>query len=93
VVFHIGAYATRYGAYRDHPRRQRCLAHLIRKALALAEGSRGIAPTASTTAAAGLSSTFDSIQLPRSARACYRSLEFFTAQKSQAIGGNHGPHH
>jgi len=27
-----------YGAYRDHPRRQRCLAHLIRKALAIAEG-------------------------------------------------------
>jgi hypothetical protein len=27
-----------YHAYRDHPRRQRCLAHLIRKALALAEG-------------------------------------------------------
>ena len=27
-----------YGAYRDHPRRQRCLAHLIRKAVALAEG-------------------------------------------------------
>ncbi len=27
-----------YGAYRDHPRRQRCLAHLIRKAEALAEG-------------------------------------------------------
>jgi hypothetical protein len=27
-----------YGAYRDHPRRQRCLAHLIRKGLALAEG-------------------------------------------------------
>ena len=25
-------------AYRDHPRRQRCLAHLIRKAVALAEG-------------------------------------------------------
>ena len=30
-----------YGAYRDHPRRQRCLAHLIRKALALAEGYSG----------------------------------------------------
>jgi IS1 family transposase len=30
-----------YGAYRDHPRRQRCLAHLIRKALALAEGHYG----------------------------------------------------
>ena len=30
-----------YGAYRDHPRRQRCLAHLIRKALALAEGYYG----------------------------------------------------
>jgi transposase len=30
-----------YGAYRDHPRRQRCLAHLIRKALALAEGCYG----------------------------------------------------
>jgi IS1 family transposase len=30
-----------YGAYRDHPRRQRCLAHLIRKALALAEGPYG----------------------------------------------------
>lgn len=27
-----------YAAYRDHPRRQRCLAHLIRKAVALAEG-------------------------------------------------------
>jgi hypothetical protein len=27
-----------YIAYRDHPRRQRCLAHLIRKAVALAEG-------------------------------------------------------
>lgn len=27
-----------YGAYRDHPRRQRCLAHIIRKAVALAEG-------------------------------------------------------
>jgi hypothetical protein len=27
-----------YGAYRDHPRRQRCLAHLIRKGLALAAG-------------------------------------------------------
>jgi hypothetical protein len=27
-----------YRAYRDHPRRQRCLAHLIRKAVALAEG-------------------------------------------------------
>jgi hypothetical protein len=27
-----------YLAYRDHPRRQRCLAHLIRKGLALAEG-------------------------------------------------------
>jgi hypothetical protein len=27
-----------YLAYRDHPRRQRCLAHLIRKAVALAEG-------------------------------------------------------
>lgn len=30
-----------YGAYRDHPRRQRCLAHLIRKALALAQGYYG----------------------------------------------------
>ncbi|MGO9740888.1 MAG: IS66 family transposase [Roseiarcus sp.] len=30
-----------YQAYRDHPRRQRCLAHLIRKALALAEGYYG----------------------------------------------------
>jgi hypothetical protein len=30
-----------YAAYRDHPRRQRCLAHLIRKALALAEGFYG----------------------------------------------------
>ena len=30
-----------YLAYRDHPRRQRCLAHLIRKALALAEGYFG----------------------------------------------------
>jgi hypothetical protein len=30
-----------YVAYRDHPRRQRCLAHLIRKALALAEGYYG----------------------------------------------------
>jgi hypothetical protein len=30
-----------YLAYRDHPRRQRCLAHLIRKALALAEGYYG----------------------------------------------------
>src|SRR5271167_4663016 len=30
-----------YGAYRDHPRRQRCLAHLIRKGLALAEGYYG----------------------------------------------------
>ena len=28
-------------AYRDHPRRQRCLAHLIRKAMALAEGYYG----------------------------------------------------
>lgn len=27
-----------YVAYRDHPRRQRCLAHLIRKAVALATG-------------------------------------------------------
>jgi transposase len=27
-----------YLAYRDHPRRQRCLAHLIRKGLAIAEG-------------------------------------------------------
>ncbi len=27
-----------YAAYRDHPRRQRCLAHLIRKAVALSEG-------------------------------------------------------
>jgi transposase len=27
-----------YVAYRDHPRRQRCLAHLIRKGLALMEG-------------------------------------------------------
>lgn len=27
-----------YAAYRNHPRRQRCLAHLIRKAVALAEG-------------------------------------------------------
>jgi hypothetical protein len=30
-----------YVAYRDHPRRQRCLAHLIRKALALAVGYYG----------------------------------------------------
>ena len=30
-----------YAAYRDHPRRQRCLAHLIRKALALVEGCYG----------------------------------------------------
>jgi transposase len=30
-----------YCAYRDHPRRQRCLAHLIRKAVALAEGYYG----------------------------------------------------
>jgi transposase len=30
-----------YMAYRDHPRRQRCLAHLIRKAMALAEGYYG----------------------------------------------------
>jgi len=30
-----------YTAYRDHPRRQRCLAHLIRKGLALAEGDYG----------------------------------------------------
>jgi len=30
-----------YAAYRDHPRRQRCLAHLIRKALALANGYYG----------------------------------------------------
>ncbi len=30
-----------YRAYRDHPRRQRCLAHLIRKGLALAEGYYG----------------------------------------------------
>ena len=30
-----------YAAYRDHPRRQRCLAHLIRKGLALAEGYYG----------------------------------------------------
>jgi len=30
-----------YVAYRDHPRRQRCLAHLIRKSLALAEGYHG----------------------------------------------------
>lgn len=27
-----------YVAYRDHPRRQRCLAHLIRKGIGLAEG-------------------------------------------------------
>jgi hypothetical protein len=27
-----------YAAYRDHPRRQRCLAHLIRKGVALADG-------------------------------------------------------
>jgi hypothetical protein len=27
-----------YAAYRDHPRRQRCLAHLIRKAVAVAHG-------------------------------------------------------
>ena len=27
-----------YAAYRDHPRRQRCLAHLIRKGIALADG-------------------------------------------------------
>jgi transposase len=30
-----------YAAYRDHPRRQRCLAHLIRKGLALAAGYYG----------------------------------------------------
>jgi hypothetical protein len=30
-----------YLAYRNHPRRQRCLAHLIRKGLALAEGYYG----------------------------------------------------
>src|SRR5271155_4311824 len=30
-----------YCAYRDHPRRQRCLAHLIRKGLAIAEGYFG----------------------------------------------------
>jgi len=30
-----------YAAYRDHPRRQRCLAHLIRKGLALAAGHYG----------------------------------------------------
>jgi hypothetical protein len=30
-----------YRAYRDHPRRQRCLAHLIRKGLALALGYYG----------------------------------------------------
>jgi hypothetical protein len=30
-----------YAAYRDHPRRQRCLAHLIRKGLALASGLYG----------------------------------------------------
>ncbi len=30
-----------YMAYRDHPRRQRCLAHLLRKARALAEGYYG----------------------------------------------------
>lgn len=30
-----------YGAYRDHPRRQRCLAHLIRKGLAIARGYYG----------------------------------------------------
>ena len=30
-----------YLAYRDHPRRQRCLAHLIRKGLALAVGDYG----------------------------------------------------
>lgn len=30
-----------YVAYRDHARRQRCLAHLIRKGLALAEGYYG----------------------------------------------------
>lgn len=30
-----------YMAYRDHPRRQRCLAHIIRKALALAGGYYG----------------------------------------------------
>jgi hypothetical protein len=29
-----------YMAYRDHPRRQRCLAHLIRKGIALADGYR-----------------------------------------------------
>jgi transposase len=31
-----------YVAYRDHPRRQRCLAHLIRKGLALAQGYYGV---------------------------------------------------
>jgi len=31
-----------YCAYRDHPRRQRCLAHLIRKGLALAAGYYGV---------------------------------------------------
>ena len=30
-----------YCAYRDHPRRQRCLSHLIRKGLAIAEGYYG----------------------------------------------------
>jgi hypothetical protein len=30
-----------YAVYRDHPRRQRCLAHLIRKGLALAAGYYG----------------------------------------------------
>jgi hypothetical protein len=30
-----------YAAYRDHPRRQRCLAHLIRKGLALGGGLYG----------------------------------------------------
>ncbi len=30
-----------YGAYRSYTKRQRCLAHLIRKAVALAEGVDG----------------------------------------------------
>ena len=59
-----------YGAYRDHPRRQRCLAHLIRKALALAEGFTAPAPASvaiwCATCAASLSG-------PTTARAATRT--------------------
>ena len=37
----LGWFTDGYAAYRDHPRRQRCLAHLIRKGLALAGGFYG----------------------------------------------------